>query len=117
MWVPSWLASDETQAGTFVAVAAPYGQESMDAGQLYARPVTEDEVSWELVSGPEDYVIDVAVSPDGHYAAYTLYVGSGNRPIPRADLMLLDLSTRQTRQLTEGADFEGLATWILVEPQ
>jgi hypothetical protein len=89
----------------------------MDAGQLYARSVTDDEAQWELVSGPDDYVIHLAASPDGHYLAYTLYRGSGNRAIPRADLMLLDLSTHQTTQLTEDPEFEGLAAWILADAE
>lgn len=111
-WLPAPPASSPDSPGTFVAVAAPFGQESMDAGQIYLHAVTTDESSWETVMGPQDYIIHISASPNGRYVACTLYRGSANRGIPRADLLLLDVATLQIKQLTDAPDFEGLATWI-----
>jgi hypothetical protein len=116
VWAPTWPLGSGSGAGTLIAIAAPFGQESMNAGQLYVRRITEDAAGWERVSGDQDYVLHMNASPDGRFLAYTLYRGSGNRPIPRADLMLLDLDSRQITPLTEGADFEGLADWLLPPP-
>ena len=82
------------------------------AGQLCSCPVTRVAGPWEILSGRDDYVMQASGSPDGRYVAHTLYAGRGNRPIPDANLMLIDLATRLTRALTDEPGLEGFATWI-----
>jgi hypothetical protein len=112
LWLPSWPAQGQDQAGHLLTVAS--SQHGIGAGQMYLRRAEPQAERWELLSNQDDYVIHVTSAPDGHYIAYTLYTGSSGHDSgpPQADLHLLDLSGRQDLRLTNDEGFEGLAAWI-----
>ncbi len=113
LWASAWPPGAQSEAGTLLAIASP--QHGSHVGQIYMRPAEPGAGRWERLSGPHDYAMHVAVSPDGHYLAYASYAGGPRRAAPYPDIFLLDLGSGQASRLTSEAGFEGQPTWLTLE--
>jgi len=109
-WLPA-SATSSGDGGRFLATATSDSQGGW--GQLFVSAdliANSATITWRQLTPDDLSVAFTAPSPDGHWALFTAMPRQATGL--QANVYLVNLSTGQSQQVTQGSGFQGMATWL-----
>jgi Tol biopolymer transport system component len=114
-WLPA-TTTDAEDNGHFMVLCT--SEANAGAGQVFLSSALTGQsaaVTWRQLTADDVNVVSATPSPEGRWAVLTLTQRQGTGT--EADLYLVNLAQGQPQRLTQDLGFEGMATWVPLQPK
>jgi Tol biopolymer transport system component len=109
-WAPWWPEGTGPSHSRLFAIVELYP--NTEAGPVYVRSDEPGDEAWLLLTGEQDAVYHLAVSPEGRYVAYTLATHDPRDDMWEGDLYLRDMGKTEALHVTSDYGMEGFACFV-----